>query len=195
VATYPPQAQTYDDDPLSGESVPSLSFKDAPVGTLYTGIITKRARLLQQRDFESGQLANWEDGNPKMAAVIELDVMGDTFALWAPKPSAMFAALVAAQKAAEAGTMVEGGELSIEFIGTEPNKKNPRLNAQKLYRCHYVPPTPQDPLQHEAPAAPPQPAQPSRPPRPMPAQPPRPAPAPQAQAPQRPPVSTGRARF
>ena len=192
MATYPNQATTYEDDPLSGESVPSLSFKDAVVGTAYTGTISKRARLLQQRDFETGSLAQWDDGNPKMAVVIDLDIQGDTFALWAPKPSAMFAALVAAQKAADAGTMVEGGQLTVEFVGTEPNKKNPRLNAQKLYRCHYVPPAvrPQDPLQHEPQAAhPPRPA-----PRPMPQ--PQAAQAPQAQRPAPPaPATAGRSRF
>jgi len=180
MATMP---RTYDDDPFSGEMVPSLSFRDAPQGTRYVGTIVKRARLQQQRDFESGQPAHWDDGNPKMAAVIELDINGEVFGLWAPKPSAMFAALVQAQRDANAGTMVEGGVLAVEFIGTEPNRKNPKLNAQKLYRCQYTPPAVQDPLETDAEQQSRQAAQPPRPSRPQPtpahpqqpAQPPRPA--------------------
>lgn len=150
MATYPSPQTQHDDDPLSYEKVPSLSFRDAQVGTTYRGTIVKRARLLQQRDFESQQPKTWPDGNPCMAAVIHLEIQGEIYAIWAPKPSAMFAALVAAQKEAGAGPMVEGGTLHVRFEGTEPNKKNPKLNAQKLYRCKYEPPAQPDPFHSEA---------------------------------------------
>lgn len=150
MATQPRDPRFYDDDPLLGDSLPSLSFKDAVVGTTYSGVITKRARLLQQRDFDTQQPATWEDGNPKMAVVIDLLIGDEKYALWAPKPSAMFAALIDAQKAAGAGTMVEGGVLHIKFTGTETNKRNPRLNAQKLYAAKYEPPAVVDPLETEA---------------------------------------------
>jgi hypothetical protein len=128
------------DDPLSLESAPSLSFKDAPIGTTYKGVITARPKLVQSREFESGNPKTWPDGNPVMAVVILLEVDGETRSVWAQKPSALFAALVTAQKAAGAGPMEEGGELWVRFSGEEPNKKNPKLHAQKLYQCRYLPP-------------------------------------------------------
>lgn len=134
-----PAPQSYD-DPLSYEKAPSLSFKDAPEGTLYTGRITKRATLVQSRDFETGEPATWPDGNPKMSVVIQLDVQGETRSLWAPKPSAMFAALVEAQRHAGGHPMQEGGTLHVKYTGTIPNVKNPKLNGAKQYVCKYTPP-------------------------------------------------------
>lgn len=147
MATYPRTQTPQDDDPLSYQKAPSLSFKDAPIGTTYKGIITQRAQLVQSRDFETQEPAVWPDGNPKMSVVIQLEVDGEARSLWAPKPSGMFAALVAAQKEAGAGTMQEGGTLWVKFTGTQPNAKNPRLNEAKIYACKYLPPKQVDPFE------------------------------------------------
>ena len=72
MATYP---QTVD-DPLSYDKAPSLSFKDAPVGTVFTGTITRAPKLVQARDFDSGTPKTWPDGNPVMSVVIMLEVEG-----------------------------------------------------------------------------------------------------------------------
>jgi len=145
-----PRAQTPVADPLDYDRVPSLSFRDAPIGTTYKGVITRPAQLLQSRDFESGEPATWSDGKPKLSVVIQLDVDGEARSLWAVRPSAMFNALVAAQKEAGAGTMQVGGELWVKFSGTQKNSKNPKLNDQKLYQCRYLPPKPEDPFEEEA---------------------------------------------
>jgi hypothetical protein len=144
-------------DPLSYEKAPSLSFRDAQPGATYKGTIVARAKLVQSRDFETGNPKTWPDGNPVMSVVILLDVDGETRSLWAQKPSSMFAALVKAQKDAGGATMEEGGELYVRFIGTVPNAKNPKLNPAKQYEAKYVPPTHSDPLTNQAPAQ--QPAQ------------------------------------
>lgn len=129
------------DDPLGYEKAPSLSFKDATPDTMYTGIITGRPKLVQSRDFETGQPKTWPDGNPVMSVVIMLDVDGEARSLWAQKPSSMFAALVAAQKAAGGQPMEEGGTLYVKFTGTVPNSKNPKLNPAKQYAAKYTPPS------------------------------------------------------
>jgi len=169
MATYPQQQST---DPLSYEKAPSLSFKDAPVGTVFTGTITSAPKLVQARDFDSGNPKTWPDGNPVMSVVIILDVNGEPRSVWAQKPSSMFAALVAAQKEANAGPMQEGGTLAIKFIGEAPNTKNPKLNPAKQYAARYTPPVAQvdpfgdtpatQPVQAARPASPAaRPAQPS----------------------------------
>jgi hypothetical protein len=127
------------EDPFAGvETHPSLSFKDKPIGTSYTGKVTKAPELVQARDYESGQPAFWSDGNPKMTVVTTLEVGGEEVNLWAAKPSAMFRAIADAQKAAGAQIAV-GGTLTVTFSGEKPND-NPRLNPQKLYTAVYRPP-------------------------------------------------------
>lgn len=128
--------QPYDDPFNKPESAPSLSFKGAPVGTKHVCKIVELPTRVQSRDFETGERATWPDGNPKMSVVTGVEVNGERMSLWAPDPSAMFAAIVEAQKAAGARLAV-GGTLVVEFTGEKPNEKNPRLNPQKQYRVTY----------------------------------------------------------
>lgn len=120
------------------ESTPALSFRGAPIGTSYSGTVTRAPELVQSRDYLTGEPATWDDGNPKMSVVLNLQVDGDELSLWAPKPSALFAALGAAEKAAGAAIAV-GGTLTVTFTGEKPNATNPKLNAQKLYTATYAP--------------------------------------------------------
>lgn len=127
-----------DVDPFAQVSAPAISFRDAPIGTSYTGTVTKAPAMVQSRVFETGQPAFWPDGNPKMAVVTNLNVDGNDCSLWAPKPSSMFAAIVAAQQAA--GVRIQpGGTLAVTYVGEKPNTTNPHLNAQKLYTVAYAP--------------------------------------------------------
>lgn len=143
-------------DPFAGgDTVPSISFKDAPIGTSYTGTVTEAPSLIQARDYETGQPAFYADGNPKMTVVTRLALTtGEERSLWAPKPSSMFTAVADAQK--KAGALVGvGGRLTVTFTGEKPNETNPRLNAQKLYTVTYMPPdafnTPAAPAARPAP--------------------------------------------
>ena len=143
-------------DPFAGgDSVPALSFKDAPVGTSYTGRVTEPASLVQSRDYESGNPAFWPDGNPKMSAVFkaEFDGLGER-SVWAAKPSALFAALKAAQEKAGA-KIAPGGTVTITYTGDGVRRDgNTRLNPPKQYAVAYAPGDPfSEPAAPAAPAA------------------------------------------
>jgi hypothetical protein len=125
-----------DIDPFA-DKAPAVSFKDAKVGTVVTIKVTSPAKLVQQRDFKTKEPATWPDGNPKMAAVINGEVNGEPRSLWAPKPSAMYVAIAAAQK--EAGKRIDAGDtLAVKFTGTKPTDGDP----QKLYAAKLTPGTP-----------------------------------------------------
>lgn len=126
-------------DPFASTGAPSVSFNNMPVGTSYTGTILELPAMVQARDFETGNPATWPDGNPKMTVVTKLSVGGEERALWAPKPSAMFAAISDAQKAAGAALAI-GGTLTVTYVGDKPNATNPRLNPAKQYQAVYQPP-------------------------------------------------------
>lgn len=138
-------------DPFAGaEKAPSISFKNAPIGTVYTGTVTEDPKLIQSRDFDTGEPAFWpakpgETPNPKMSVVINLEIDGEPRSLWAQKPSAMFGALADAQK--QAGCKIAPGcTLSVKFTGekehTDPVKIKKGMPPQKLYACKVVPAAP-----------------------------------------------------
>ena len=137
-------APQYVDPFAGGTSTPSVSWKDAPIGTVVEGIIIEPPELVQSRDFETSEPAFWpakpgQQPNPKMAVVVKLSIDGDERALWAVKPSALFAAVADSIKKAGASLTV-GGTLAIKYTGDKPNA-NPRLNAAKQYACRYTPPS------------------------------------------------------
>ena len=145
-------------DPFAGgTSVASLSFKDAPIGTVYEGTIVEPPALVQSRNFDTELPDFWpatpgQVPNPKMAAVIKISLStGEERAIWAVKPSAMFAAIADAIK--HAGKKLEvGGTLAVKYTGDKPNS-DPRKYAAKQYACRYTPPTIADPFT-SAPATP-----------------------------------------
>ena len=126
-------------DPFAGgTSTPSLSFKDAPVGTSYTCVVVEAPTLLQSRNFETGNPDSWPDGNPKMSAVVKVTVNGEERSIWAAKPSSLFAAIANAQQVA-GQQITPGGTLVVTYTHDKPND-NPRLNAAKQYSAVYTPP-------------------------------------------------------
>ena len=136
-------APQYVDPFAGGTSTPSVSWKDAPVGTVVEGIVIEPPELVQSRDFDTDEPAFWpasngQPGNPKMAAVIKLSIDGEERAVWAVKPSAMFAAIADAIKHAGAPIAV-GGTLTMKYTGDKPNS-NPKKNPAKQFACRYTPP-------------------------------------------------------
>lgn len=123
-------------DPFKSESAPSLSFKKVPEGHSYSGKVASLPVVMQQRNFDSGELETWKDGNPKQVVTFKVDIDGEVFSVWAKKPSALFKALQEAQ--VKAGRMVVGDEITITWTGSEPNVKNPKLNDIKLYSAKLV---------------------------------------------------------
>jgi hypothetical protein len=126
------------DDPFDvPEKKPSVSWKGAQIGTVMTMQVTDTPVEVQSRDFESGEKATWPDGNPKMSVVVGVLVDGDPHNLWAPKPSALFAALAKAHK--DTGPIVPGGTLKVRLSGQKKNPDKPKLNPQNLFQAKYVP--------------------------------------------------------
>lgn len=130
-----------DVDPFSGgDSAPSLSFKDKPIGTVQTITVTDAAKLVQSRDLNTELPAVWPDGNPKMCAVINGDLQapgtaddGEPRSVWAAKPSSLFTAIKDAQAAVAEGYRLKAGDtLAIKFTGEKPATRK-GFNAQKLY--------------------------------------------------------------
>jgi hypothetical protein len=144
VMAYVPE---YDDPFAGGEKVPSLSWKDLPVGSTFTLEILEAAKSLQSTNFESGQPDYWDEEKtrPKMAAVINVRVLGgphsvgEDRSIWAQIPSNMFIAIKEAQKAADA-RIAPGGTLHLRFTGTKPHE-NKRYSPIKQYEAKYVAPT------------------------------------------------------
>jgi hypothetical protein len=141
---YRPEA----DDPLSGgEKIPSLSWKDLPIGSLFTCEVLEPAKSLQSRDFSTNELAYWdaEKTRPILSAVINVRVLsgphsvGEDRSIWAQIPSNLFVALKEAQKAAEC-RIAPGGTLHLKFTGEVPHE-NPRFNKIKQYAAKYIPGT------------------------------------------------------
>ena len=133
-----------------GTKTPSLSWKGLPVGTIFTLEVLEAPKLLQSRDFDSGELAYWDEAKqqPKMSAVVNVRVLtgphsiGEERSIWAQKPSSLFQAIAAAQ--ATAGQLLAaGGTLALRFAGEKPHE-NKRFNAIKMYEARYEPPKPFD---------------------------------------------------
>jgi len=126
-----------DIDPFGSDKAPAVSWKDAPVGTVVTMKVSGPAKLVQSTDFKTKEPAKWPDGNPKMSVVINGTVDGEERSLWAPKPSALFAAIAEAQKAVgqngKAHRLREGDTLLVKFTGTKPTTGDPqKLFAAKI---------------------------------------------------------------
>ena len=156
---FAPQQNTppADYDPFADAvQVPSLSFRDAPIGTTYRGVITSLPVERQSRNFETGKPDVWEDGNPQISVVLRVEIVNaageaEERSIWAKKPSSLYRALGAAQKAA--GTRFAlGGTLYVRYERQEPSK-NPKLSPQKIYTAKYEPPpAAPDPWGDEKPA-------------------------------------------
>ena len=143
---YAPRPQVDEDPFASAEKTPSLSWKNQPVGTIFTCEVLEPAKLLQSRNYETNEPDYWdkEHTQPKMAAVINVLVqagphsVGEKRSIWAQKPSNLFAEIAEAQKTAGA-RLAPGGILQLKFVGEVPHT-NPRNNPIKQYKARYSPP-------------------------------------------------------
>lgn len=133
------------------EKKPTWSWRDRSVGFVAKFKVTGEAREAQQRDFDTDEPAVWPDGNPKMAAVLDVEYNGEEYALWAPRPSALFNALVTARKAAGGASFASGGLLEVKLTEERKNPDKPKLNPQKIFAAKYTPPAEADPFDDDTP--------------------------------------------
>ena len=126
-------------DPFDApEKHPAVSWKNVPFGTTVHYTIRTLPKNVQGRDYDTGEPAVWDNGDPKMVTVMELETAaGEIRSLWCNKGTAMFAALVDAQKAAGARFEI-GGRLSITITGEVQNPAKPKLNPAKQFSAVYA---------------------------------------------------------
>lgn len=141
--------QTHDEanEFLASTGVPSAKFPE--VGTTVKGRIAQKPEVQQQRDFDSGELLYWDDGNPKKQVKVVLAT--DERDADIPDDDGMRALYIKAnlQKAVQAalrkaGSKMEaGGFLSVTYT-SEGEVKKKGMNAPKLYSAQYTPPSEAD---------------------------------------------------
>lgn len=125
-------------DLLGTRSIPSISFKDAEVGTSYTGTISD-LRTVQVRSFDTGEPEYWDDGKPKLQIEVTLatEYLDPTLEdddgtrrvyLFGQKLSA------AKQEMKSKGfsKLEKGMSFTISFVGEKP-ASNKKYNNVKLY--------------------------------------------------------------
>ena len=134
------------------EKTPSVSFKNMPIGTSYTGEVVEAPQIVQSRDYDTNEPLFWQpNGKPgpnpteqQVKSILTvLEINGERRGLWASKwakPGSMFSAIQEAQK--EAGAQIAvGGTLTVSIVGVEPSK-DPKFSDRKLYAARYTPPNP-----------------------------------------------------
>ena len=147
-------------DPFAPSTASRNAFgKDKPMGSLVTGTITEVTEQ-QQRNFDTDLPEFWEDGKPKMQAIVRIqttqrdddddDGIRTCYAKGGHKTPAasgargMKEAIVAAGQTAKQPIRV-GGKLTIKYVEDgEPSKRG--YNGPKLYVAKYEPPTAADPF-------------------------------------------------
>jgi hypothetical protein len=133
------------DDPFdTPDKKPAVSWKSAKVGTVVTGTVTEEPTEVQSRDFSTGELEFWDknETQPKMNVVVGLNIDGDELNLWMGKPSALFAAVREALKAAagegeKALSIRKSGTLKVKYTG---DKKTGKGSPARQFKAKYEPP-------------------------------------------------------
>lgn len=144
-------------DFLMGGGIPAAKFP--VIGTSIVGLVLKPPKLLQVTDPESGEVKRWQNGEPQMQVVIELQTELREHAeddgirtLWAK--GVMKNAIRDAVRAAGAKGIEPGGVLQVIFSAEEPPRRR-GLQPMKLYKAAYQPPSqsveiPADPYEASA---------------------------------------------
>lgn len=133
-------------DLLGTRSIPSISFKDAEVGTAFTGVISD-LRTVQVRSFDTGEPEYWDDGKPKLQIEVTLatEYLDDSIEeddgtrrvyLFGQK----LAAAKQEMKSKGIGKLEKGMKFTITFVGEKP-ASNKKYNNVKLYGIELEPST------------------------------------------------------
>lgn len=133
-------------DLLGTRSIPSISFKDAEVGTAFTGVISD-LRTVQVRSFDTGEPEYWDDGKPKLQIEVTLatEYIDDSIEeddgtrrvyLFGQK----LAAAKQEMKSKGIGKLEKGMKFTITFVGEKP-ASNKKYNNVKLYGIELEPST------------------------------------------------------
>ena len=131
------------DDFLMGGGVPSAKFPT--IGTSISGRITERPKVEQQRDYTTGELKFWPDGQPQNQLVVTVatdqrdpQVADDDGMRRFYIKGQMKTAVQQAVRASGAKGLEVGGVLSITYTG-DGEQKSAKLNPPKLFAAQYTP--------------------------------------------------------
>jgi hypothetical protein len=132
-------------DLLMGGGIKSAAFPTP--GTTVGGPIIRPPQVRQQTDFDSGNPKTFDNGDPMMQIVVQVqtderdpaDQADDGVRAFYVKGQMQQAVRDAVRAAGGKGLEV-GGQLFIRFTGTEPNSRG-RGQDKKVYAAKYVLPT------------------------------------------------------
>lgn len=125
----------------------SKGAKFENVGDSITGTIKAPPSERQQTKFGTQNPDFWPDGSPKMQIIVPLmteqrdpaDVHDDGERTLYVASKHLKRAIGDAMRAAGVPDVAVGGTLTVQFVGYDPNSKNPAQPA-KLYTANYTPP-------------------------------------------------------
>lgn len=134
-------------DFLLGGGGKSAKFEN--IGDQVTGVICSKPELRQQTDIKDGKPQVWDNGDPKMQLVVQLqteqrlddedDGIRNLYVSGGFKRMSLQRAIAEAIRAAGAKGLEVGGRLSVAFTGEEPSATR-GYNPAKLYAAKYEPP-------------------------------------------------------
>jgi hypothetical protein len=130
---------------LAGKTT-AAKFEDRDYGRVIGGEIIGEPQMLQQRDYTTGDLMFYPDGNPQMQMVVRVQAQPATSdddgvrALYIK--GQMREAVITALKTAGERVPRKGGTLQVKYLRDEPvTLKNGRPgNPQKIYAARYAAP-------------------------------------------------------
>jgi hypothetical protein len=133
--------------------VPSVKF--AKIGDSVTGRIIREPNVQQQRDYETGEVLTWPDGNPKIQLRVFLTTdqrdgadPDDTGERALYVKGAMQTAISRALLTAGAKKLDVGGILTVKYTGNgQPRQRG--MHPPKVYSAQYVPPAKPEPTVEE----------------------------------------------
>jgi hypothetical protein len=141
--TQRPASPPPDPDELMGGGHKAAQFPDQEFGTVVGGEIVDKPTTTQQRDFDTGQLKFYPDGNPAWQIVVPVqaqpaDGEDDGVRAFYLKGQ-MKKAVQEAVRRGGASRLEVGGVLHIRYVRDEPNSRG-RGKPKKIYEARYVPP-------------------------------------------------------
>lgn len=128
---------------IMGSGAPSATFRE--VGTEHKGVVTA-LETMQVRNFKTKLPETWDDGNPKMQAVLTLQtderdpqIENDNGVrkLYVSSKG-MREAIAAAVRKAGSSQVLVGGKIAVRF--TREGESESGLNPPKVYAAKYEPP-------------------------------------------------------
>lgn len=127
---------------MGGGGAPSAKFP--AIGTSYSGRITEKPDVQQQRDFNSGEPKFWKDGNPMMQLVVTIqtehrdpEVADDDGRRRLFVKGQLKQAVADAVRRSGGRGLEVGGTLTVTY--THDGERQGNYNPPKQYKAEYVP--------------------------------------------------------